>query len=688
MIFSNFSQAVAKQAARMQKHAMFYSSVDKQALWELYLSSFPEGSDPIYKVNTEHNCNCCKGFIRAVGSAVAIIDGKVESLWDVKIPNEPEYQIVADAMAEFVRSFPIRDVFLHNEKSHGKEKTLSQLLDGSMAKWNHFHATLDNKFVSKDVAAVSGEIRSRNGLFKRGLETLSMEALDTVLELIAQNSIYRGEEQKYAVNAFRTQLVAYNKLGTKEKELFIWDNKVNGAVASIRNTSIGTLLIDLSEGVELDVAIRKYEAVVAPANYKRPTALVTKAMIQKASETLEAMGLTSALQRRYATIEDITINNVLFANRNSKAAMPGNVFEEMIASVKPNVKTLDKIEEVSIERFLSEILPKAQSLEVLMENRHMGNLVSLIAPVDDTAGKLFKWDNNFSWSYKDGLADSNMRQAVVAKGGRVDGVFRFTHQWNYDARNTSLMDLHVFMPGNEITKQDSINDAYGNGKRVGWNNRKHISSGGIQDVDYTSAAPEGYVPVENITFPDIARMPEGEYVCKIHNWSLRNPTQGGFKAEIEFGGNVYEYERATAMKNKEWQTVAVVTLKDGKFSIEHVMKPGASSKEVWGAKTQEFRPVSICLLSPNHWDDAVVGNKHYFFMLEGVRATEAARPFYNEFLKQELNEHRKTFEMVGSKMKVEDSANQLSGLGFSSTQKNDLVVKVSGAFNRTIRITF
>jgi hypothetical protein len=668
MIFSNFSQAVAKQAARMQKHAMFYSSVDKQALWELYLSSFPEGSDPIYKVNTEHNCNCCKGFIRAVGSAVAIIDGKVESLWDVKIPNEPEYQIVADAMAEFVRSFPIRDVFLHNELKIGKAHTLYTRMDGAIQKWNHFNVMLEGKFISNDVAAVSGEIRSRNGLFKRGLETLSMEALDTVLELIAQNSIYRGEEQKYAVNAFRTQLVAYNKLGTKEKELFIWDNKVNGAVASIRNTSIGTLLIDLSEGVELDVAIRKYEAVVAPANYKRPTALVTKAMIQKASETLEAMGLTSALQRRYATIEDITINNVLFANRNSKAAMPGNVFEEMIASVKPNVKTLDKIEEVSIERFLSEILPKAQSLEVLMENRHMGNLVSLIAPVDATAGKLFKWDNNFSWSYKDGVADS-IKERVKEAGGAVDGVLRFSIMWADGDGDNSDLDAHCIEPTGHIY--------YG---------VRSLYSGGKLDIDIRHPGMEckGKPAVENITWPSLARMEDGIYQFHVNQFSERSSK--GFSAQVEFNGQIHHY--STDKRVVGTVKVATVTLKNGVFSIEHHMSTTTSSKEVWGAKTQEFRPVSICLLSPNHWDDAVVGNKHYFFMLEGVKASEAARPFYNEFLKQELNEHRKTFEMVGSKMKVEDSANQLSGLGFSSTQKNDLVVKVSGAFNRTIRITF
>jgi len=57
-------------------------------------------------------------------------------------------------------------------------------------------------------------------------------------------------------------------------------------------------------------------------------------------------------------------------------------------------------------------------------------------------------------------------------------------------------------------------------------------------------------------------------------------------------------------------------------------------------------------------------------------------------LKEDLTKHRKVFEVLGSKMRVESSENQLSGLGFSSTQKNDVIVKVEGSFNRVIRLIF
>lgn len=156
-----------------------------------------------------------------MGNVVAIIDGKVESIWDGAYSSvDPAYMAVANSMAKLVRSKPIVDAFLHYEPHAGTAKTFENLVEG-VHTWNHFHINVPTKYVLKkaDIPTKLNEVRTITGVFERGLKELTIEALDTVLELIAQNSLYRGEEHEFAVESFRTQKLAYDALPADLKPL-------------------------------------------------------------------------------------------------------------------------------------------------------------------------------------------------------------------------------------------------------------------------------------------------------------------------------------------------------------------------------------------------------------------------------------------------------------------------------------
>ena len=92
------------------------------------------------------------------------------------------------------------------------------------------------------------------------------------------------------------------------------------------------------------------------------------------------------------------------------------------------------------------------------------------------------------------------------------------------------------------------------------------------------------------------------------------------------------------------------------------------------------------MLSPNHWDGRAVGNKHWFFLINNARNDAPARGLYNEFLRTDLDKHRKVFELVGAKTKVAPSDDQLSGLGFSSTKPAVVTVRLEHKRGRPLFI--
>lgn len=667
--FADFRAAISKRFKAMSDEPLFRTAVDGQALWDTYLGSYPPELNPIYRKRPEHDCSACRHFIRNIGGVVSLgPNGEVRTLWDVEIPG---FQPVADAMAAFVRSKEIEGVYLHYEPSVGVAKNLMKLDSGEVLQWEHFFLNLPRACVTtkKLIGPALAARQADHDVLLRSLTELGMDAVDTVLELIDQNSLYRGQEHRHAVEEFRRLKVAALNLPADALERYVWrlGNAGGGAVARIRNTAIGTLLVDLSAGMEMDEAVKRFEKVVAPTNYKRPTALVTKAMIQKAQETVEALGFTSALERRYATIDDITINNVLYADRTTRKAL--NVFEKLSARTPEKIQTLDKVEEVSIDEFIEKVLPKAESLEVMLENRHTGNLVSLIAPADATAKSMFKWGNNFSWSYAGDVADS-IKERVKRAGGSVTGDLCCRLAWDY----ADDLDFHMNEPGSH---------------EISYLNRRHKSpSWGELDLDANGCDGIRPDPAENIFYADKSRMREGIYTLWVHQYARRSDG-AGFEAEVEFDGQALRFAYDKAMRTGEKIVVAKIQYSRAKgFTIIDSMPSSQASKTVWNLTTQTFHKVNAIMFSPNFWDDGRVGNKHVFFMLDKCLSGDRARGFYNEFLNEELSAHRKVLESVGSALKAEATDRQLSGLGFSSTQRNHLLCRVKGAFTRTVRITF
>jgi hypothetical protein len=656
MTFQKFKKQFQSHVANLIKDQthLYQADVSKDQLWDAYLNSFSIES------RQEHNCNACRQFIKNYGNVITIKNGSIQSIWDFE--SDSEYSFSIKALNDLVLSSPIKEVFVTKSSKLGIDSNFD-LVD--QIKWDHLFYELPSHFVdrsSKSEASVQGQYRDSKNVLKRSLDELTIEATETILDLISENTLYRGAESENLLKSFLAIQKEYSVLSDSQKDLYCWSKSVqqSDALSRIRNTSIGTLLIDISNSLDLDEAVAKFERVMAPANYKRPKAVFSKKMVEEAEQKIAELGLSQSLGRRFATKEDITINNLLFADRSIRQA--SSIFDELKEDVLINPKKLGKVQSVSINDFLSK-LSLSSSLSLLLESRHQSNLVSLIAPISPDAPTLFKWSNAFSWSYNNALADSELKAKVRDAGGNVEGILRISLGWaNYDD-----LDLHLIEP---------------NGNKIYYNN-KRSDSGGFLDVDMNASSGTTRKPVENIIYSHGSNILEGKYQVVVHNYSQREYSDRDFFVEIECGDELVGFNHQNPNNQEQISIVSFTFTKKDGIQFNTDVKSKFTSKEIWGLGSNKFHKVTMALNSPNHWANEI-GNKHVFFMLDGAKNTGDTRGFFNEFLPDSLLEQKRVFEALSSKLRVAYSDNQLSGLGFALTAQNDFVAKVDDKLFRVL----
>jgi hypothetical protein len=717
MLFNEFNALVQKQFEVMcATGRLFTSTVSGDTLWDLYLSSFKPEDNPVFRDpnSSSYDCNNDKHFIRRFGNTVALDEANnIITMWDIDVVGT-EFELSTQAMSKALKEAPINNVyyehydelnFLPYEKTN-KTQELYQLGHIKSTKrytqeeadkfgvvnttdtytFHHFHVYLPKQFVifnSKSIAANLGELKTSHTLFLKGLQ-IPLDTLEVIRDLFLQESLVKAE----------VYLDMMHKLIQLKQDYEVATNKVNWAWKVFQDVSfarwvsnlIGTTCTKLTEGEDINKVAKFFNTQEDPLNKFKTTAPITQRQIDNAAQRIEELGYTDSFTRRFATLEDIDINEILHTNSSEKESKVGSKTAALFSKVKSNTGTglsrhkraeFDAVDEVSIDQFMSDILPNSSAIHVLVENEFANNFVALTTAENKHCKPLFKWDNPYSFTSKNNLAGiSFIKEAVKTAGGNIEGVLRGSLIWNESGTDTSDLDSWMIQP---------------DGQKVGFNTAfrkdtvgKHFSSCGAQlDLDNTN--PGTKLGVENIYFQSLDKLKYGTYKFWVNQYSPRNSQ--GFKYEIEFNGEVYNYEYNQPVRGNV--DIANVAWDGKQFTITHHLQPAAAKvNTIWGIDTNQFHKVNLVCLSPNYWGNNAVGNKHFFFMLDKCKPTEPLRSFHIENLNGELLSERKVLEVLGATTMLEPIDKQLAGIGFTKDSTETLIVRVEGSFKLTVKIKF
>lgn len=635
----------------------FTTNVDNDLLWTTYLASFP--SDEMQS----HNCRNCEHFLKHYGKLIFLnADLEQTTIWDVEV--EAPYKNVFSALHKLVLNSPIENLFITKKRNLSVASNLVQDKNGIYHTWQHFSFNLPTSYtLSNTVGEDLNEGQQRKSVLKRALDSITVDVVDMVLGLIAEGQLYRGTESLGVLTAFSKHQAIYNALPEDKKELYCWfvaAQKSECAVCKIRNSAIGTLLIDLhNPELTPNQAVNRFEGKMD--NYQRPQAILTTNTLAKLTEALRNDGYEPSLARRYATPLDIPLNDTLFVYNESNVQV--SLLDSLLSEVSLDPRKYQKAQELSFADFLSNTLSSAQKVEVLLENRLSSNIVTMFSAVNSDAPNLVKWDNTSTWCYSGNRADS-IRERVQKAGGNTEGKLRISLSWsNYDD-----LDLHV-------NTTNPTHHIYFSVKG------QRMTQGGLLDVD-ANVTSYTNTPVENVIFDYNSTVVNREYSVEVNNYTRRDSGgSNGFTIEVEYEGQTYTYHSNKSPTQS--QTIPVVTFRinsAGKIDfLKQMAEPSTDLKniQVAGLNSNQFHNVELISYSPNYWGSNKIGNQHLFLFLAGAQPEGDMRPLFNEYLKGEIvQKHKQALEVLGGKIKPSGKP-ELTGLGFALTNPNHFICRVT-----------
>ncbi|MFJ8247402.1 YfaP family protein [Peribacillus asahii] len=660
--YPQFEQAVIARFNSIVSTGVKLFKTNAVNIFDTYLAGLPEENG----ARQHFDCNACRSFFNKYGGLVMIDEsGNTKSvLWD-------EYDVPkfftksVKAVKRLVLNSTVVGVFLSDEKTLGHPVT---------GEWTHIHAKLPSSMVYRSRLLTAGQEMAKKreefGMINRALQDFSMDTVNKALALVDSEALYRGDDKvKPNLEWFKALLEKTDGFYTSEQRRnIIWSAiaEAPNGFTHIRSNTTGTLLKDINDGLSTRSIIARFEEKMS--TYMRSQSAPSENAIYEAEKLVAKLGIENSLLRRYAKIEEVPLS--LWKNKGKvlQDKPVGGVFGHLTPKAKVNDNFDLPTSVMTWEKFQRTVLPTADGIEVKVDNPN--RFMALVTAVDETSENILQWDNPFSWYYHGGI-DGEIKRRVEEAGGRYeDNEIRASLIWE----GLTDLDLHCITP---------------NGDHIMYNN-KMGRCGGFLDLDMNGLDKNSHTPVENMRWTFNA--PQGRYKFYVHNFSEKvNGFRGTpFRVELEINGRIYHYE-GKALKGGQEVTVFEFDYVKGQESAIR-SNSTVSTEEAWSVPANSFVKVNGITSSPNLWEEIPVtqAGTHVFFLLEGVKDSSEGkgRGFFNEMLKPDLRQIRKTLELFTAQTPIEDADEATAcGVGYSKDSEWNLTVKVtSGNSSRIIKI--
>lgn len=409
--------------------SLFTVAVERHELFETYLATLPE------EARQEHNCSCCRDFLRQYGNLVAITkDGRqVSAMWNPDAAPELYRDAVA-LMARTVEGAKVTGVFISSEGMWGEPQAggFSHFAVEPMTN-QIYRRSVSSPMTARQKMAVK---REDYRTLQRGLAEFSRDTVAQAITLLDADALSRGEKVIGPVRWLLNLIDATADKHGRAKENVTW-LAVAGAPVGFcqpRSTMAGTLLEDIAAGMSFDEVRRRFESKMHPLRYQRPQAAPSAGNIQQAEKLVKELGIDRALQRRFARLDELKTIWRPTEPAKPAAESKGGVFGHLQpkGAVTPAPMDMDATD-ITWVKFAKKVLPDAKQIEFLV-NHNRANFTALLTAVHDDAPAIIQWDdenerNPFSHYVYNGGSSPEMWGLRAGEYVKVTGITPKPAKW-------------------------------------------------------------------------------------------------------------------------------------------------------------------------------------------------------------------------------------------------------------------
>lgn len=378
-----------------------------------------------------YNCNTCRRFFDDYAGLVYINDdGTTTSLLfgenDNRVPSL--FTEIDEKMKKAVENKKVVDIFVPNISMFG-----SKIIGGyrhffldtsNYIKLTHKYQVLYGKNIKKDFKdKLNAAIRSH-------IEYTEGDVINA-LRILETNEISNASIYKKYLETFRNLKKIYlDGFYTHEGYNLFVLNVLNAPDSSvfIKNSVLGKMLDDIKAGLPLYQIIRNFNLLVEPENYMRPKAAPSEGNVKEAEKIVSSLGLESALQRRYATLDEIKTIWKPSEVSNKNDVNSSSIFGDLETKESKNKRITDYIKlgtiMTSVEEFVTSVLPRAKEIYMDFSNYNKNekfHFCGILTQNDPNANPIIMWDNKdernpFSlYTYYEGSCKEqwNIKESIV-----------------------------------------------------------------------------------------------------------------------------------------------------------------------------------------------------------------------------------------------------------------------------------